>query len=74
MKWHKVIVLDNFPVVLTIAIELLKRETLLYTKSNKQQLVKAATKLQEIRHLVNYNDIHNKMWPLKSSDMIKGFG
>ena len=28
-------VLDNFPVVLTIAIELLKQETLLYTK--KQQ-------------------------------------
>ena len=29
-------VLDNFPVVLTIAVELLKQETLLYTK--KQQV------------------------------------
>ena len=36
-KWNdKVNVLDNFPVVLTIAIELLKWETLLYTK--KQQV------------------------------------
>ena len=31
-----VIVTDNFPAVLAIAIELLKRETLLYTK--KQQV------------------------------------
>ena len=30
-------VIDNFPVVLTIAIELLKQKTLLYTK--KQQVV-----------------------------------
>ena len=58
-------VLYNFPVVLTIAIELLKGETLLY---NKKQLVKAATKLQESHHLVNYHDIDNKMWPLKSSN------
>ena len=29
---------------------------------------KAATKLQKIHHLVNYNDIHNKMWPLRFSD------
>ena len=55
-------VLDNFPVVLTIAIELLNQETLLYTKKQP------TTMIQEIRHLVNYNDIHNKMWPLKSSD------
>ena len=36
----KVIVIDNFPVVLTIAIELLKQETLFYTK--KQQVHVAA--------------------------------
>ena len=43
MKLHKVMVIDNFPVVLTMAIELLKQEKLLYTKSNKQQAVEAAT-------------------------------
>ena len=31
-KWHKVMVIDNFPVVFTIATELMKLETLLYTK------------------------------------------
>ena len=34
------------------------------------RLVKAATKLQDICHLVNFNNIHNtcKMGPLRSSD------
>ena len=36
----KVMEIDNFPVVLTIAIELLKQETLFYTK--KQQVHVAA--------------------------------
>ena len=47
-------VLDNFPEVLAIAIELFKGETLRYTK--KQQVAAAwlrvATKLQDVCHLV----------------------
>ena len=64
MAWSN----DNFPVVLTIAIELLNRETLLYTK--KQQIAAGSKlpQLQETHHLVNYNDIHDKMLPLRSSD------
>ena len=38
----KVMVIDNFPVVLTIAIELLKRETLLYTKNQQVHVHVAA--------------------------------
>ena len=46
-------VIDNFTVVLTMAIELLNRETLLYTK---KAAVKAATKATGDPHLVNYYD------------------
>ena len=34
-KCHKLVVIDNFPVVLTIAIVLLNQETLLYTKKQR---------------------------------------
>ena len=52
----------------------MKLETLLYTKSNTQQVVEATTKQQEIHYLVNYNNIHSRkkiffyVWKIKCLD------
>ena len=66
----QVMVIDNFTVVLTMHGNRVT-ETRNTPLHQKQQAAGgwSCHKLQEIRHLVNYNGIHNKMWTLMKSNL-----